>query len=238
MIQLGALRKAMDKDIEMVFVDGPMVLQPVDLDDFTSSALDASEVTIATSDPALTPRAWYKANADRTVAKGLEDSLQMLKDVLSRDHYVGVFGFSQGAAIAALLAALLEKPHTFPAFLVDGKPPHPPFQFCVSVSGFKVNDSLASEIFGQSYATPTLHVLGKTDVVVVEERSRLLLDVSVNARVEEHEGGHFVPSKANWRNFFRDYLRNPSGDVPSPRSGAMSQSNSGTVTPITPVSNL
>ena len=50
--------------------------------------------------------------------------------------------------------------------------------------------------------------------------------------------GHFVPSKANWRGFFRDYLRNPSGDVPSPRSGRISQSNSGTVTPITPASNL
>ena len=62
-------------------------------------------------------------------------------------------------------------------------------QFCVSVSGFRVNDPLASDIFGQSYATPTLHVIGKTDVIVVEERSKVLLDVSANARVEEHEGG-------------------------------------------------
>lgn len=62
-------------------------------------------------------------------------------------------------------------------------------EFCVSVSGFKVNDPLASEIFGPSYATPTLHVLGKTDVIVVEERSKVLLNVSANARVEEHEGG-------------------------------------------------
>ena len=65
-----------------------MVLQPVDLDGFTSSALCGSEVTAATSDPVLIPRAWYKANTDRTVATGLEDSLQMLKDVLLRDHYV------------------------------------------------------------------------------------------------------------------------------------------------------
>jgi len=69
-------------------------------------------------------------------------------------------------------------------------------QFCVSVSGFKVNDPLASDIFGPSYATPTLHVLGKTDVIVVEERSKVLLGVSANARVEEHEGGecHIPPS--------------------------------------------
>ena len=62
-------------------------------------------------------------------------------------------------------------------------------QFCVSVSGFKVNDPLASKIFGRSYATPTLHVLGKTAVIMVEEQSKILLDMSVNARVEEHEGG-------------------------------------------------
>lgn len=65
-----------------------MVLQPVDLDGFTANALGASEATSATSDPGLTPRAWYKANPDRTVAKGLEDALLMLKDVLLRDHYV------------------------------------------------------------------------------------------------------------------------------------------------------
>ncbi|KAN0081308.1 Serine hydrolase FSH [Tylopilus felleus] len=236
--RLGALRKAMDKDVEMVFVDGPIVLQPVDLDGHTANALGASEATAETSDPALTPRAWYKANPDRTVARGLEDALQTLRDVLLHDRYVGIFGFSQGAAMAALLAALLERPHAYPAFLVNGGPPHPPFEFCVSVSGFKVNDPLASEIFGPSYATPTLHVLGKTDVIVVEERSKVLLNVSANARVEEHEGGHFVPSKANWRSFFRDYLRNPLGDVSSPSSGVISQADSGSATPITPAPNL
>ncbi|KAG9312108.1 serine hydrolase FSH [Chiua virens] len=217
----------MDKDIELVFVDGPMVLYPVDLDGFSANALGASEVTQdATSeyDPTTTPRGWFKANADRTVARGLEDALQMLKDVLVRDRYVGVFGFSQGAAIAALLAALLEKPHSYPAFLVEGESPHPPLY--------------AANIFGSSYSTPTLHVLGKTDVIVVEERSKVLLEISANARLEEHEGGHFVPSKANWRKFFRDYLHDPLGDVSSPSSGAVSQSNSGTATPIVSGSHL
>lgn len=91
---------------------------------------------------------------------------------------------------------------------MNGETPHPPLyvgllsenfvdepkgfklsQFCVSVSGFKVVDPLATEIFGLSYSTPTLHVIGKTDVIVVEERSKVLLDVSTNARVEEHAGG-------------------------------------------------
>lgn len=41
---------------------------------------------------------------------------------------------SQGAAFAAIIAALLEKPETYPPFLVDGKPPHPPM--CVLSRNF------------------------------------------------------------------------------------------------------
>lgn len=40
-----------------------------------------------------------------------------------------------------------------------------------------------------SYSTPTLHVLGRTDVVVVEERSNQLIEVSASQRVEYHPGG-------------------------------------------------
>ncbi|KIM64014.1 hypothetical protein SCLCIDRAFT_116295, partial [Scleroderma citrinum Foug A] len=227
--RLGALRKALGKDIELVFLDGPIVLQPIDLDGDSSnaslSALGASEAALASSDPTLAPRAWWKANPDRTVASGLEESLMVLRDVLQRERY----DFSQGAAMAALLAALLEKPDTYQPFLIDGHPPHPRFQFCVSVSGFKVSDPISNEIFRDSYETPTLHVIGKTDVIVVEERSRALLNVSTSARLEEHAGGHFVPSQTRWRSFWREYLRNPNGDVPSPGHG----SSSGTTTPVT-----
>ncbi|KIJ66049.1 hypothetical protein HYDPIDRAFT_27248 [Hydnomerulius pinastri MD-312] len=221
-----------------MFIDAPVVLQPVDLDGLTANALGASEASTTGSDPAVTPRAWWKANAERTAAIGLEDSLQMLRDLLQQDRYDGVFGFSQGAAMATVLAALLEKPHSYPPFLVNDQPPHPPLQFCVAVSGFKVNDPISNEIYGQSYATPTLHVIGKTDVIVVEERSKVLLDLSANPRVEEHEGGHFVPSKANWRNFLREYIRDPLGKVPSPSPGGASQPGSGIVTPAAPSANL
>lgn len=46
--------------------------------------------------------------------------------------------------------------------------------------------------------------------------------------------GHFIPSNTKWRNFFRDYLRNPLEDLPSP--GPVS--NSTTATPTMPVDDL
>lgn len=231
--RMGAIRKAC-KGVELVFVDAPHVLSPADLARAfnTPEELGAPEAT--ETDPALTPRAWWKSDAQRTQTIGAEASFELLRDVLSKDHYDGVFGFSQGASMAAWLAALLERPETFPPFLIDGKPPHPPLSFCVAVAGFKPVGLFSSSIFQDSYSTHTLHVLGHNDIVVVEERARTLLSVSNNKRVEYHDGGHFVPSKANWRAFFRDYLLNPGDDVPSPSLITASQPPSGAVTPMTP----
>ena len=57
------------------------------------------------------------------------------------------------------------------------------------MSGFKVAGPLSAAIFSEGYATPTLHILGKNDILVVEERSRVLINVSIGKRVEEHNGG-------------------------------------------------
>jgi hypothetical protein len=62
-------------------------------------------------------------------------------------------------------------------------------KFCVSVSGFKIAGPISTAVFSEGYATPTLHVLGKNDVIVVEERSRVLINISIGKRVEEHDGG-------------------------------------------------
>jgi len=57
------------------------------------------------------------------------------------------------------------------------------------VAGFKVAGPLSAAVFAEGYTTPTLHVLGRNDILVVEERSRVLIDVSLGKRVEEHDGG-------------------------------------------------
>ncbi|KAF8637785.1 hypothetical protein AX17_002576 [Amanita inopinata Kibby_2008] len=234
--RLGALRKECGTDIKLVFIDAPIILQPADLSgsspqnqtQITDLAdLGAAEASATSDDPALTPRGWWKSNKERTIYTGLEDSLLSVRDVLKERQFDGVLGFSQGAALAAVVAALLERPHLYPPFLVDGKPPHPPLEFCIAVSGFKPGGHICEPIFTPSFSTPTLHVIGKTDVVVVEERSKQLIHVSSNKRVEEHIGGHFVPTKARWRKFLCEYMKNPGENVPSP-----GPSVSGVTTPI------
>lgn len=108
-------------------------------------------------------------------------------------------------------------------------------EFCVSVAGYRPSGPIRTPLFAPSYFTPTLHVLGRTDVVVIEERSNQLVQISANQRVEHHPGGtffvvclcwgytedylpkgHFVPSQKHWRDFFRAWMLDPTAEIPSP----------------------
>ncbi|KAF9479353.1 FSH1-domain-containing protein [Pholiota conissans] len=216
--RLAALRKE-GKDIDFVFVAAPHTLLPEDMfappSSFDAQGDDAAPTAEQIqSSPSTAQRGWWRAK--QAEYEGLTDSLIYLRNIMKETTFDGVLGFSQGAALAALLTSLLERPHLYPPFLIDGKSPHPPFKFCIAVSGFRMRDSFCDPFFSPPYETPTLHVIGKTDALVSEESSRRLVEASKNPRVEEHEGGHFVPSKAPWRKFLANYIRDPAGDVPSP----------------------
>jgi Serine hydrolase (FSH1) len=80
--------------------------------------VQANEATIAPSDdPSLTPRAWWKPNPERTKAIGLEESIMSVKEVLMKRKFDGVLGFSQGAAFAALISALVCPSHVLLEFM-------------------------------------------------------------------------------------------------------------------------
>ncbi|CAE6437446.1 unnamed protein product [Rhizoctonia solani] len=220
--KMGVLRKACGKNVEFVFLDAPIMLQPADMPQGVASVEALDTIKAAPEEPELQPRAWWKANPDRTVYYHLPETIEYLKNYLKDQRFNGVFGFSQGAGMAASLTKILEQPEAYPAILIDGQAPHPPLygpsffslahselpssDFCVLVSGFKPFDGDLGPLFSTPISTPNLHVLGRNDTIITPEQGKTLVDVSKDPRVEEHEGGHFVPSKASWRNFFKEYF--------------------------------
>jgi hypothetical protein len=104
----------------------------------------------------------------------------------STGGFDGVFGFSQGAALTGLLAGLRQTR--------TGDANHDiRFEFAVMVGGFKSDAAEPDDLFARRLTVPSIHVTGRSDMVVPPHESRLLADAFIDPLVLEHPGGHVVP---------------------------------------------
>ena len=152
--QMASLVAALPSDIEFVYVDAP---------------------SLATGD-----FGWWHEGFDgwertRDWAIGL---------VCAGPRFDGVFGFSQGAALAGLLTAVQES---------GDAPPRFRFGFAVMVGGFTSDQPKHAELFRHKLTTPSVHVTGRRDVIVPRKDSLRLADRFADPLVLEHPGGHTVP---------------------------------------------
>jgi hypothetical protein len=99
-------------------------------------------------------------------------------------RFDGVFGFSQGAALAGLLTAVQESGSAPPEFHLD---------FAVMVGGFTSDLPKHAELFRRKLTTPSIHVIGRSDVIVPRTDSLRLAGRFADPLVLEHPGGHIVP---------------------------------------------
>jgi pimeloyl-ACP methyl ester carboxylesterase len=94
----------------------------------------------------------------------------------------GIFGFSQGAALAGLLAGLR-----------DSRPSPFWFEFAIMVGGFTSDAPQHTDLFRRKLTVPSVHVIGRADSVVPRPDSLLLAARFADPLVIEHSGGHIVP---------------------------------------------
>jgi len=207
-----ALEKAIIKAFpgsELVYITAPIELAQHDLP-------EGKDFADAASDPSSRNWAWWQARQPHSAPfheyVGLDKGLDHIASILERDGpFDGVIGFSQGAAAAAMTAALLE-PGRQEAFAVEEKnaggiafPPafarlsHPPLRFMVSYSGFTSTFPGYAAFYKPLIATPSLHFLGTLDTVLEECWARALLDscehrsTGPDGTLIVHPSGHSVP---------------------------------------------
>ena len=97
----------------------------------------------------------------------------------------GLFGFSQGAALTGLLAALRESRQA-PAGL--------DFRFAVMVGGFTSFLPQHADLFRRPLAIPSVHVIGRSDGIVPRSDSLERAGRFTDPLVLEHGGGHIIPA--------------------------------------------
>ena len=127
---------------------------------------------------------WDASDDDPPKYVGFADSLSSLSDAW-RDlgPFDGCLGFSQGAAVASLMASTAGS--KFPGL-----------RFVVCCGGFVVRDPLAHEMLANasSIRIPSLHLIGNADDVVSPARSLELSNYFRDPTVVRHEQGHCVPT--------------------------------------------
>lgn len=130
--------------------------------------------------------------------EGFDESLSYLKTKVSEGGpFDGILGFSQGAAMAALLCAHKEK--------LKGEID---FRFAVLCSGFAVN---MDDLEQGSVNCPSLHIYGNdkgSDRQIETRASQRLASLFEDAScvVIEHDFGHITPTRSPYIDQIKDFL--------------------------------
>jgi pimeloyl-ACP methyl ester carboxylesterase len=114
--------------------------------------------------------------------RGWERTRAWAVELMSAQHFDGVFGFSQGAALAGLLAAMRD---------ADRAPIS--FDLAIMVSGFTSSLPQHAHLFTRKLSVPSLHVMGRADGIVPMRDSLLLAERFADPVIIEHAGGHVIP---------------------------------------------
>nr|XP_020765457.1 esterase OVCA2 [Odocoileus virginianus texanus] len=196
----GALRKALRGRAELVCLSGP---HPV----MDAAGSEGAKPDSGPCPPEEQPRGWwfseqeadvFLALEDPTACRGLEEALGTVAQALNKlGPFDGILGFSQGAALAALVCALGQA----------GDPRFPLPRFVILVSGFCPRGlGLMEPIMKGPLSLPSLHVFGDTDGVIPSQESVQLCSRFNGAITLTHSGGHFIPAAAPQRQGYLKFL--------------------------------
>ena len=114
--------------------------------------------------------------------RGWERTREWAIELFSSQHFDGIFGFSQGAALAGMLAAVRE---------AESAPLS--FDLAIMVGGFTSPLPQHAHLFERKLTVPSLHVMGHSDGIVPMRDSLLLAERFSDPIVTEHGGGHVIP---------------------------------------------
>ena len=189
--QMASLVDGLDSLAEFVCIDAPSLA----VGDFGWWHAKAERNAATSEDAGVGPKPKYYSGWQRT----RDDIVAAFARLGPFD---GLFGFSQGAALTALLVGLRA-----PDGIATAAKPLS-FDFAVMVGGFPAADPDLSKIYDEtrSYRLPSLHIIGRSDRIVPADVSRDLARRFFHPQFLEHDDGHVVAATPEVRAGFRSFL--------------------------------
>ena len=147
------------------------------------------------------PARWRYTGVDKALES--VSAAQAARVAATGKGFVGVLGFSQGAALASLVAAL----HTADA----ERSPVPSLRFAVLLNGFPWSDVATGhmQLFRSDrlICSPSLHVSSVADTVVKPRSSQALARFFQEPEWHWHDAGHTIPEDAQWLATLRAFVQ-------------------------------
>ncbi|KAE8334814.1 hypothetical protein BDV24DRAFT_156551 [Aspergillus arachidicola] len=132
--------------------------------------------------------AWGYGDYEEGCIFGLEMSIKKVMDILDKHGpFVGIVGFSTGAAIAAIVASLMERQKQ------SSTRSHPPFRFAICFSGFKLGHPNYQALYEPKLRTPMLHFIAELDTMIPRALTEQLAQQCFHCQVKYFMGTHYVP---------------------------------------------
>ncbi|CAH2040166.1 unnamed protein product, partial [Iphiclides podalirius] len=190
--KIGSFRKAVSKYAQLTFFSAPHKVVNEDEGDEDSRSW------------------WFNAEDNSFSGKclggpaiGFEDTLHLIEKIVKEyGPFDGFMGFSQGACLVGILAAMQQKgylPYTF--------------QFAIFASGFRSGSLVHKGFYDEDINLPSLHVYGESDSIIPKEMSESLINLFNKPVVAEHSGGHYVACSGSIKDAYLDFLHERYQDI-------------------------
>ncbi|CAN8026840.1 unnamed protein product [Ixodes persulcatus] len=192
--KLGGFRKATKSVLDPVFIDAPHLIP-----ESSNAEGNIAEPNVPGG------RGWWFSSSQKSfnaqehtdVCVGFDDSVKAVEKACSLGPFDGILGFSQGAAMAALVLCLqsLGKLTTN-------------LKFGVLIAGFKSRSTLHDVLYTDGLVkVPTLHIVGDTDAVIPKPQAMEIVPFFKSPQVVCHPGGHFIPTGGSCKTDYLAFLR-------------------------------
>lgn len=181
-LRLAGLLKEIENVAEVTFIDAP------------NKASGPIPEDVASSFPNMDYFEWWNAEKDsagRWRYENAQESLDKVDEISKQcGPFDGIMGFSQGAALAALLAGMQQrsqKSESVAAVLAS----QPPLRFVICFAGIKVRDPALEIYYKELGSLPSIHVIGDKDPI--KFLNNKLVECFERPVLVKHDRGHVVP---------------------------------------------
>jgi predicted esterase len=138
---------------------------------------------------------WWSASEDGAAYLGWEATRARLAAELASHPRAGLLGFSQGAAVAAALAA------------ASSRGLFPPLRFVIAIAGFVPRAHDIAPLFASPVRVPSLHVWGLADGMAQHAPPLVERFDPAQREVVTWPGRHIVPTSGDAADAIVDFVR-------------------------------